>query len=97
MEMALLGLGALFSLAALVCNIIVLIHAFKESVGQGFLCLCVPCYGLYYMFAKFDHPKKGLIIAGSLGGAIIGNVCQAAARSMGGGGLGGAGYGGSYR
>lgn len=96
MEMALLGLGMIFSLVGLVCNIIVLIHAFKESVGQGFLCLCVPCYILYYMFAKFEHDKKGLIIAGSLGGGVIGNVCQAAARSMG-GGMGG-GYGsGSYR
>jgi benzodiazapine receptor len=75
MEMVLFGVGALFSLVGFVCNIIVLIHAFKDSVGEGFLCLCVPCYGLYYMFAKFEHPNKGLIIAGALGGGIIGNLC----------------------
>ncbi|MBX3271211.1 MAG: hypothetical protein KF729_13170 [Sandaracinaceae bacterium] len=74
MEMVLLAFGALFALVGLVCNIIILIHAFKSSVGEGFLCLCVPCYILYYMFAKFEHPQKGLIIAGSLGCGTIGNV-----------------------
>jgi len=74
MELVLMGLGAIFALIGLVGNIIILIHAFKSSVGEGFLCLCVPCYILYYMFAKFEHPKKGLVIAAALGGNIIGNV-----------------------
>ncbi len=74
MQMAFMGLGAIFSLVALVCNIVVLVHAFKSSVGQGFMCLCIPCYSLYYMFAKFEHPKKPMIIGGSLGGSIVGNV-----------------------
>ncbi|MBZ0122037.1 MAG: hypothetical protein K8H88_33895 [Sandaracinaceae bacterium] len=91
MEMVLLGVGGLFSLVALVCNILILIHAFKASVGEGFLCLCVPCYILYYMFAKFEHPNKGLIIAGSLGGNIIGNVLIQFA-----GGMGRSSYGGGY-
>lgn len=74
MEMVFLGIGALFSIVALICNIIILVHAFKSSVGEGFLCLCVPCYILYYMFSKFEHPQKPLIIAGAIGGNIIGNV-----------------------
>ena len=74
MEIVLLGVGGIFALVGLVCQIIILIHAFKSSVGEGFLCLCVPCYILYYMFSKFEHDKKGLIIAGALGGGIIGNV-----------------------
>ena len=54
--------------------IIILIAAFQEDVVQGLLSLCVPFYILYYMFAKFEHEKKGLIIAGALLGSIIGNV-----------------------
>ncbi|MCB9597029.1 MAG: hypothetical protein H6719_30175 [Sandaracinaceae bacterium] len=83
--MVLLGFSALFSLLSLVCNIFVLIHAFKSSVGEGFLCLCVPCYGLYYMFAKFEHPQKGLIIAGALGGSVIANGLAMAGQPSGGG------------
>ncbi|MGE0792329.1 MAG: hypothetical protein AB7S26_42035 [Sandaracinaceae bacterium] len=74
MEMILLGLGGLLSLVGLVCNIIILIHAFRESVGEGFLCLCVPCYILYYMFTKFEHPQKPLIIGGAIGCNVVGNV-----------------------
>ena len=74
MGLVLVGLGAIFAIVGLVCNIIILIHAFKQSVGQGFMCLCIPCYILYYMFTKFEHEKKGLIIGGALGGNILGNV-----------------------
>jgi hypothetical protein len=74
MSMVFLGLGGIFSLVGLVCSIIVLVHAFKTSVGQGFMCLCIPCYSLYYAFSKFEHPKKPLILGGWLGGSIIGNV-----------------------
>ena len=92
MELVLLGVAAIFGLIGFVCNIFVLIHAFKSSVGEGFMCLCIPCYILYYMFAKFEHPQKGLIIAGSLGGSVISNgIVQFA-----GGGIGGGGYGGGY-
>lgn len=67
---------AIFGLIQLVCSIIILIHAFKSSVGEGFLCLCVPCYILYYMFSKFEHPQKGLIVGlwfvGWIGG-MVGN------------------------
>jgi benzodiazapine receptor len=94
MEMVLFGVGAIFSLISFVCNIIILIHAFKTSVGEGFMCLCIPCYSLYYMFAKFEHEKKGLIIAGALGGGIIGNVMMQFAQASMNSGYGGGGYGG---
>ena len=93
MEMALLAVGGLFWLVSFICNIIILVHAFKSSVGEGFLCLCVPCFILYYMFAKFEHPQKALIIAGSLGAGTIANVILRFAvpdTSYGGG------YGGGY-
>ncbi len=72
--------GAVLSL---VCNIIILIDAFKKSVGTGFLCLCVPCYILYYMFSVFEHDKKGLIIAGYFIGALLAGIGQATLMPMG--------------
>ncbi|MDD9935324.1 MAG: hypothetical protein OXT09_17055 [Myxococcales bacterium] len=72
--MAMLAIGGLLLLAATVCQIIILVHAFKESLAQGFLSLCVPFYILYYMFAKFEHDKKAMIIGIALGGAIVGNI-----------------------
>jgi benzodiazapine receptor len=82
MEIVLLGLMGLFSIISLICSIIILIHAFKSSVGEGFLCLCVPCYILYYAFAKFEHDKKGLIIAGWLGSSIINTILNFAVTAM---------------
>ncbi len=82
MSTVLVLLGALCSIAALVCHIIVLIHAFKNSTTQGLLTLCVPCYNLYYIFTQFEHEKKNLIIAVYLGGGIMGNVLSAIAQNM---------------
>ena len=68
-------LALVFDLVGIVCAIIILIHAFKNGGAlQGILCLCVPFYIFYYMFAKFEHEKKNLIIAGYFGGFIIGAV-----------------------
>ena len=64
--------GYALYLVCLVCSIIILIHAFKESVAQGLLCLCIPFYILFYAFAKFQHPQKTLIIALWLAGAVLG-------------------------
>lgn len=67
-------LAMLLYLVGFVCGLIILIHAFKTSVGQGFLCLCVPFYVLYYAFAKFQHEKKNLIIGLWLGSFIVGGI-----------------------
>lgn len=75
-------LAYLLMLPGVVCGIIILIHAFKESVGQGLLCLCVPFYVLYYAFVRFQHEKKNLILAVWLGSLIVGaalNVVAAGA------------------
>ena len=58
-------------LAAFACSIIILIHAFKASVGQGFLCLCIPFYILYYAFARFEHEKKNLILGVWIGAWVL--------------------------
>ncbi len=64
-------------LAAFACGILILIHAFKASVGQGFLCLCIPFYVIYYAFARFEHEKKNLIIAVWLGACILAGILGA--------------------
>lgn len=75
-------LGLLFSLVSFGASILILIHAFKASVGQGFMCLCIPCYILYYGFTQFQHEKKNLILGAWLGCSIIGGGLQGAGASM---------------
>ena len=68
----LVGLAGLCGLVSLVCAIIILVHAFsKGGVLQGILCLCIPFYILYYAFAKFEHPKKNMILGIWLGAIIL--------------------------
>ena len=67
-----IALAGLCGLASFVCGIIILIHAFtKGGLAQGFLSLCVPFYILYYGFAKFEHPKKNLILGVWLGAIVL--------------------------
>ena len=47
MMLAFLGVAALYSLTV---HIIVIIAAFRESTGTGFLTLCIPFYALYFVF-----------------------------------------------
>ena len=72
--MALIYIGYLFFLIYFVAYIVILIHAFKASVGQGFLCLCILPYAIYYAFAKYQSSKKGLILGMFLGGMILGGI-----------------------
>ncbi len=71
-------LSGILALVAFVAAVIILIHAFKASIGQGFLCLCIPFYILYYAFARFTHPKKNLIIGVLIGGWILSVILTAA-------------------
>ena len=67
-----LALGSLCGLISFVCWIIVLVHAFtKGGALQGILSLCIYPYAIYYAFAKFEHPKKNLILVGMLGGLVL--------------------------
>jgi hypothetical protein len=67
-----IALAGLCGLVSFVCAIIILIHAFtKGGVLQGFLCLCIPFYILYYAFAKFEHEKKNLILGVWLGAVVL--------------------------
>jgi hypothetical protein len=51
MMLAFLGTAALYSLTI---HIIVIVAAFREGVGSGFLTMCVPFYSLYFVFKVND-------------------------------------------
>ena len=61
----------LLQLVCVTCFVLVLIHAFQRSLGTGFMVLCLPIYQFVYGFAQFEHRRKGLILAGWLGGALL--------------------------
>jgi hypothetical protein len=71
------ALGLVFSALGLACAAMVLIHAFRRSVGTGFMVLCIPCYILYYAFSQFEHGRKSLIIAGLVGGLTLAGAMRA--------------------
>jgi predicted anti-sigma-YlaC factor YlaD len=58
--LAFLGVAVLYTLTA---HIIVLVAAFKESMGTGFLTLCIPFYALYFVFKVNDNDTLKLIYA----------------------------------
>jgi hypothetical protein len=82
MGTVIMAAGALFALMAAVCGIIILINAFKQSTGTGILSLLFFPYALYFAFAKFTHQKKGLILAGWLGGIFLSCALSAAGAAM---------------
>ncbi len=85
-------IGMVFTVLLIVCWIIVMIHAFKQSIVWGLLTLCLPCpFGLYYVFVKFEHEHKGLIAIGYVVGLLGGGVFHGwGARELWGPHLGGA-------
>jgi hypothetical protein len=64
MWMVMYGVAALIGLVGLGCFAVVVAHAFRHSTAQGVLCLLVPFYVLYYAIVRFEHPRKGALVAG---------------------------------
>ena len=64
--------GALLTVIGFACSLVVLVHAFRRSLGTGVMVLCVPCYNLYYAFSQFEHPRKGPVLAGYIGCLMLG-------------------------
>ena len=71
-------------IVAVGCLWLVLRHAFRRSLGTGFLVLCLPIYTVYYGFSQFEHRRKGLILAGWLGAFILGVVLRIIGAPVGG-------------
>ncbi len=66
--------GAVLSL---VFGIVLLVAAFKKSVGTGFLSLCIPFYIFYFAFAKYESPKRKMVLTlwlVGMGIQIIGSI-----------------------
>ena len=72
--MALSVLGLILMLVSVTSWTLVLVHAFKRSLGTGFIVLCLPIYNVYYGFSQFEHRVKGLVLAGWLGAGVLGAV-----------------------
>ncbi len=70
MVFTLLGLGCV--LLSVLCWALVLVHAFSRSLGTGFMVLLIPVYNVMYGFSQFEHGRKGLVLAGWLGGFVAG-------------------------
>ena len=56
--LAFLGTAVLYSLTV---HIIVVVAAFRESVGTGFLTLCIPFYALYFVFKVSESDTLKLL------------------------------------
>ena len=69
-------LGLVVQFFALTCFVFVLLHAFGRSVGTGFMVLLIPFIGIVYGFGQFEHRRKGLILAGWLGGFVVAVVLR---------------------
>lgn len=60
-EPAALGYVVVQAIFSLVVGIMVLVSAFKDSVGQGFMTMCIPCYALYFVYGRCESALvKGL-------------------------------------
>ena len=77
MAFILLGLMGLLWLISAVCSIITLIAAFQDEVWKGILSLLCGFYWLYFIFAEFQHEKKGLILVGLFAPAIVALILSA--------------------
>lgn len=64
-------LAALFGIAALVCDIIILIDMFQDEIWKGILGLLCGLYLLWYALFEFEHDWKWVIVLVSLGGTGI--------------------------
>ncbi|EEF62208.1 hypothetical protein Cflav_PD6484 [Pedosphaera parvula Ellin514] len=56
-----LGFAAVAFLYLVTVQIIALVFAFKESVGTGFLALCIPIYCTYFVFKVSDNDTLKLL------------------------------------
>jgi len=76
----LLYLAALAGLVSFACVLFILAHAFRRSTGTGLMVLLIPCYVFVYAFGQFDHPRKGLLLAGFMGAMVLAVVFGGVAR-----------------
>ena len=69
--------GTVLALISFAASLFILVHAFRRSVGTGFMVLLIPGFIAFYAFAQFEHRHKGVIVATWLGAFVLGVVLQA--------------------
>jgi hypothetical protein len=62
----LMASGAVAGLFAMGVQIAVLIAAFQESTGTGFLTLCVPFYVFYFVYGVSGSKTLKILLAGMI-------------------------------
>jgi hypothetical protein len=66
---------AIYSLAVHIC---VIVAAFRESVGTGFLAMCIPFYAVYFVFSVSDNiwlkTFYPVAILGNVGLRVAGSI-----------------------
>lgn len=65
-------LGALFIVAAIVCQLIIVVDAFKNEVWKGILGFFCGLYLLYYAFVEYQADNKWVIVGVWILGAVVG-------------------------
>jgi hypothetical protein len=75
-------LSVLLIVVATGCAAMVVVHAFRRSLGTGVMVLLIPPYHFVYGFSQFEHRYKGPILAGWMGGLVLGVVLRALALSL---------------
>jgi len=70
--------GLLFQLLSVICFSVVLSDAFKRGLGTGVAVLLLLPYSLYFGFARFDHRRRALVLAGWLGAFVLAVVFRVA-------------------
>jgi len=61
-------------------TLMILIHAFKQSIGKGVMCMLVPFYILYHIFTNFSDLWKYFLVSILLGGVAGGFFAASAAQ-----------------
>lgn len=76
--MGLVLLAAALASISAVCAVLILVHAFRRSVGTGVMVLCIPFYMAVYAFTQFEHRWKGLIVTTWLATLLLSATISAA-------------------
>ena len=74
--MAFVILGLLLQFISVVCWVFIFTHAFQRSLGTGVMVLLIPIYNVVYAFTQFEHRRKGLVLAGAIGGLMLAVVLR---------------------
>jgi len=65
-------------LLSVCCFATVLVDAFKRGLGTGATVLLLPPYSVYFAFARFEHRRRALVLAGWLGALALAIVFRVA-------------------